>query len=115
MEQNHIVHRDIAASNVLLTDNDTAKISDFGLAKKLEPVTKENGNYIVREKIKCRTKWTAPEALELRVMIFFLLPNQRRKFLIDLIRYIHIKVMCGLMVFFFGKYFLMEDVPIHVL
>ncbi|CAF0776350.1 unnamed protein product [Didymodactylos carnosus] len=56
LEQNHIVHRDVAASNVLIADDNTAKVSDFGLAKSAE----QNEC----ERIKCRTKWTAPEALE---------------------------------------------------
>ncbi|CAF0911919.1 unnamed protein product, partial [Didymodactylos carnosus] len=56
LEQNHIVHRDVAASNVLIADDNTAKVSDFGLAKSAG----DNGC----ERIKCRTKWTAPEALE---------------------------------------------------
>ncbi|CAF4864631.1 unnamed protein product [Rotaria sp. Silwood1] len=64
LEQNHIVHRDIAASNVLIADDNTAKLADFGLAKSLETTEKENGNNISTEKIKCRTKWTAPEVLE---------------------------------------------------
>ncbi|CAF4280605.1 unnamed protein product, partial [Adineta steineri] len=64
LEQNHIVHRDIAASNVLIADDNTAKISDFGLAKSIEITEKENGDSIITDKIKCRTKWTAPEALE---------------------------------------------------
>ncbi|CAF2457774.1 unnamed protein product [Rotaria sp. Silwood2] len=64
LEQNHIVHRDIAASNVLIADDNTAKLSDFGLAKSLDTSGKENGNNIITEKIKCRTKWTAPEVLE---------------------------------------------------
>ncbi|CAF1487373.1 unnamed protein product [Adineta steineri] len=70
LEQNHVVHRDVAASNVLIADDNTAKVSDFGLAKFVETTGKENGNkdsngnLITTEKIKCRTKWTAPEALE---------------------------------------------------
>ncbi|CAF1176472.1 unnamed protein product [Adineta ricciae] len=64
LEENHIVHRDIAASNVLIADDKTAKVSDFGLAKVLGNTEKDNGSSIITEKIKCRTKWTAPEALE---------------------------------------------------
>lgn len=67
MEDNHIIHRDIAASNVLIADDNTAKISDFGLARSIETSDKENG--IITEKIKCRTKWTAPEALESKVIL----------------------------------------------
>lgn len=73
MEENHIVHRDVAASNVLIADDNTAKVADFGLAKFVETTGKENGNkdsnenIITPEKIKCRTKWTAPEALESKV------------------------------------------------
>ena len=70
LEENHIVHRDIAASNVLIADDNTAKVSDFGLAKSVETIGKENG--IITEKIKCRTKWTAPEALESKVISIFI-------------------------------------------
>ncbi len=69
MEQNHIIHRDIAASNVLIADDNTAKISDFGLAKSIDTIGKENG--IITEKIKCRTKWTAIEALESKVFYYY--------------------------------------------
>ena len=40
LEQNHIVHRDVAASNVLIADDNTAKVSDFGLAKFVETTEK---------------------------------------------------------------------------
>ena len=75
LEENHIVHRDVAASNVLIADDNTAKVADFGLAKSVESTGKENGNndsngnLVTTEKIKCRTKWTAPEALESKVRL----------------------------------------------
>lgn len=78
------MHRDVAASNVLIADDNTAKVSDFGLAKFVETSGKENGNnetngnFVVTEKIKCRTKWTAPEALESKVC----LENKSNQYLI---------------------------------
>jgi len=110
LEQNRIIHRDIAASNVLIADDNTAKISDFGLAKTIETIGNENG--IIIEKIKCRTKWTAPEALESKVILVFF--YRKKKDFILSYRDIHIKVICGLMVFFFGKFFLTVEVLILV-
>ena len=50
-------HRDLAARNVLLNSNGQAKISDFGLARKVDiHVPHEGGKFPV--------KWTAPEALK---------------------------------------------------
>ncbi len=56
---------------MLIADDNTAKVSDFGLAKSTEIIGKENG--ITTEKIKCRTKWTAPEALESKVILILFL------------------------------------------
>ena len=112
MEQNQIIHRDIAASNVLIADDNTAKISDFGLAKSVETTGKENGNSIFKEKILCRTKWTAPEALQSKVRFCFI--EKARIIYFVLYRNIPIRVICGLMEFFYGKYFPSDDALILV-
>lgn len=55
LESKKLVHRDLAARNVLISDSDSAKISDFGLARE-ERFNQEGGKFPI--------KWTAPEALK---------------------------------------------------
>ncbi|VIO91502.1 Uncharacterized protein BM_BM7313 [Brugia malayi] len=52
-----IIHRDIAARNVLYTENRVAKISDFGMSR--------HGNFyeMSRGNRKVPLKWTAPESM----------------------------------------------------
>ena len=59
LEEKGIVHRDLAASNVLVSKDDVAKVSDFGLSKKIMDDTR-NG-------VRIRIKWSAPEAIKDRV------------------------------------------------
>ena len=50
----HMQCRDLAARNVLISDDNVAKVSDFGLTR--EVVSEQKGT-------KLPVKWTAPEAL----------------------------------------------------
>jgi c-src tyrosine kinase len=59
LEEKGIVHRDLAASNVLISQEDVAKVSDFGLAKKILDDNNKNS--------RIRIKWTAPEAIKDKV------------------------------------------------
>uniref|UniRef100_A0A0R3S0I9 Protein kinase domain-containing protein n=1 Tax=Elaeophora elaphi TaxID=1147741 RepID=A0A0R3S0I9_9BILA len=52
-----IIHRDIAARNVLYTENRVAKISDFGMSRYGEFYEMSRGNK------KIPLKWTAPESM----------------------------------------------------
>ena len=61
LEEKGIVHRDLAASNVLISDDNLAKVSDFGLAKKIMDECKNAG--------RIRIKWTAPEAIKDKVSL----------------------------------------------
>jgi len=56
LETRQLVHRDLAARNVLVNDSGTAKVSDFGLANKIDYNPAQVGG-------KFPIKWTAPEAL----------------------------------------------------
>ena len=59
LEEKGIVHRDLAASNVLISKDNVAKVSDFGLSKKIMDDTR-NG-------VRIRIKWSSPEAIKDRV------------------------------------------------
>ncbi|XP_025101069.1 fibroblast growth factor receptor 4-like isoform X1 [Pomacea canaliculata] len=59
LSDNNIVHRDVAARNVLLTDRGVCKITDFGLARDIHG----SDNYERRSKGPLPIRWMAPEAL----------------------------------------------------
>ena len=49
LHENNIIHRDISLDNILIGENDTIKISDFGLSAKFKE-EKINGNNIFNDK-----------------------------------------------------------------
>ncbi|XP_052436625.1 tyrosine-protein kinase SRK2 [Carassius gibelio] len=57
--ENKIVHRDLRAENILLTDMQCCKIADFGLAEINLP-----GSHRISSDIKVPVKWMAPEIFE---------------------------------------------------
>ena len=60
MASKGFVHRDLAARNVLLGEDRTVKVGDFGLLRH----TSEGEIYEVTNVKKLPMKWTAPEALQ---------------------------------------------------
>uniref|UniRef100_A0A3P9GZR1 Receptor protein-tyrosine kinase n=1 Tax=Oryzias latipes TaxID=8090 RepID=A0A3P9GZR1_ORYLA len=62
LEDNKIVHRNLAARNVLLNNNFTAQISDYGIADLLCP---EDKKYVYNE-VKTPVKWMALESILFR-------------------------------------------------
>uniref|UniRef100_A0A673L6D8 Si:ch73-340m8.2 n=2 Tax=Sinocyclocheilus rhinocerous TaxID=307959 RepID=A0A673L6D8_9TELE len=57
--ENKIVHRDLRADNILLTDMQCCKIADFGLAE-----INLAGSHRISSDIKVPVKWMAPEIFE---------------------------------------------------
>ena len=58
LEQCHIIHRDVAARNVLVDEQLVCKVSDFGLAQKITGST-----YKESSRTQFPLKWMAPEAI----------------------------------------------------
>lgn len=56
----NVVHADLATRNVLLSDNKRAKITDFGLSRRLYDYT----NYVKRQQEPLPWRWMSVEALK---------------------------------------------------
>ncbi|KAL7300434.1 hypothetical protein TKK_0006788 [Trichogramma kaykai] len=63
LEDKHILHRDLACRNILLSSLDKIKICDFGLMRAL---SKEEDCYVMTEHKKVPFPWCAPESLKSR-------------------------------------------------
>ncbi|CAD6195505.1 unnamed protein product [Caenorhabditis auriculariae] len=57
LHANKYIHRDLAVRNVLLSEDRTAKISDFGMAR-------QGDNYVLKYVTKTPVKYLAPETLK---------------------------------------------------
>ncbi|KAF7260334.1 hypothetical protein EG68_02402 [Paragonimus skrjabini miyazakii] len=58
-----IIHRDLATRNVLVTTKDHLQITDFGLAKMLEPEDEENKGEVIVRSGRVPIRWLAIETL----------------------------------------------------
>ncbi|VDD84258.1 unnamed protein product [Mesocestoides corti] len=59
LERERYIHRDLAARNILVGENHSVKIADFGLARMVED---RYETYVAQNGTKLPIKWTAPEA-----------------------------------------------------
>lgn len=57
---NAITEQDLAARNVLVGDNETCKVSDFGLLRELP---KDDSIYHMQTTVPCPVRWMPPESI----------------------------------------------------
>jgi serine/threonine protein kinase len=60
LHQQGIIHRDLRAANILVSQDENVKIGDFGLAR----IT-VGGYYLLNNMTQFPIRWTAPEAMEI--------------------------------------------------
>ena len=59
LSSKHFIHRDLAARNVLVANDLTCRVSDFGMSRQL----REEGDYYTSKGGSVPLKWTSPEAI----------------------------------------------------
>lgn len=59
ISERKLVHRDVAARNILVGVNEICKVGDFGLIRKLD----DDEIYAQQSNMLCPIKWMAPESL----------------------------------------------------
>ena len=64
LEQNKLIHRDLACRNILLCSSDQIKICDFGMTRN---VNRTNGSYTMTETHKIPCAWYPPESIKSKV------------------------------------------------
>lgn len=64
LQQNHILHRDMKAANLLISNTGSLRIADFGLARAFDPDTVLNRKGQERKYTNCVvTRWYRPPEL----------------------------------------------------
>ena len=63
--ERNIYHGDLAARNILLTEHFVAKISDFGLSKRIYQLLPDESEVDNRKRLRLPIKWLALEVLML--------------------------------------------------
>ena len=77
----NVIHRDLACRNVLVGENKTLKISDFGLSKEID------GVYASSSRTRLPLRWMAPEAIAHRLF------SEKSDMCVNLAEFVYINIV----------------------